>query len=158
MISNRYFILIACIGFLIVSSVITFAEKDKSSKQNDASVNLIIKLDNIEAGTITMSQLSNVNIVAAMVINGVDGSAINYTVNSFTFSASNPKDSKDTTSFTENITGNSLTAKTKKKLMQLKPGSTIVIKNISATSPQNMNVSYGSTVWNVVADPTGNHK
>jgi len=156
---NKLFIKIIVISLLLTDSVNHIhARGVVLPKQNDAAVNLVIKLDNIESGTITISQLANVNIVAAMVINGVDGSAINYTVNSFTFSVNNPKDSKDTTNYTENITGNALTVKTKKKIAQLKPGSIITVKNISATSPQNMNVSYGTTVWNVVADPTGNHK
>ncbi len=142
---------------LICCAFFSFARNHNPLHQNEASVNLIIKLDNIESGTVTIDQLSNVSEVSAMVINAIDGTAINYTVNSFTFSASNVKGPKDSADFIENVKGNMLTRTIKQKILKLRPGSQIVIYNISATSPQNMNVVYGSTTWQVVANPTTIH-
>src|ERR1039458_2893678 len=74
----------------------------KYIKQNDASVNLIIRLGNVEAGSVTLSQLANAGMVSAEVINATDGTPITYTVNSFTFSTSVVKGNKTIVTYTEN--------------------------------------------------------
>jgi len=130
----------------------------KSIKQNDASVNLIIRLGNVEAGSVTLSQLANAGMVSAEVINATDGTPITYTVNSFTFSTSYFKGNKKIVTYTENATGNSLTKTMKAKMASLKPGSIVTIDNGNALSPQNMMVSFGATSWQIAADPATKEK
>ncbi len=125
-----------------------------SVKQNNASVNLIIRLGNVEAGSVTLSQLANAGMVSAEVINATDGTPITYTVNSFTFSTSYLKGNKKIVTYTENATGNSLTKTMKAKIAGLKPGSIITIDNGNALSPQNMMVSFDATSWQIAPDPT----
>jgi len=131
---------------------------DKPLKQNDASVNLIIRLGNVEAGSVTLSQLSNADVVSAEVINATDGTPITYAVNSYTFSTSLLKGNKVVVTYTENATGNSLTKTMKAKIAGQQPGSTITIDNVKAISPQNMMVSFGATSWQIVAGPVSKEK
>ena len=135
-----------------------FVAKSKVFRQNDSAVNLIVKLDNIEAGTVTVSQLANVNTVNAAVINATDGTPIDYTINSFTLAISQVKDTKEIIRYSEDATGNNLTRTMKAKIAALQPGDIITIKNLKATSPQNASVTYGNTVWQVVANPASKQK
>ena|GEM_PF-5679590 len=127
-------------------------------KQNDSAVNLVVKLDNIEAGTVTLSQVANVSTVTAAVINAKDGTPIDYAVNSFTFTISHMKDSKEAIQYSEDTKGDQLTKPMKARLAALRPGDIITIKNVKATSPQNASVTYGSTNWQIVPDPSAKQK
>ena len=131
-----------------------YSLSSKPIKQNEASVNLIIRLGNVESGSVTLSQLSNAGMVSAEVINATDGTPITYTVNSFTFSTLVSKGNKTVITYTENATGNSLTKTMRAKIANLKPGNVITIDNIKAISPQNMLVSFGATAWQIAVDPT----
>jgi hypothetical protein len=130
----------------------------KVIRQNDASVNLIIRLGNVEAGSVTLSQLANAGMVSAEVINATDGTPITYAVNSYTFTTSVLQGNKAIVTYTENATGNSLSKLMKAKIANLKPGNIITIDNIKAISPQNMMVSFGATSWQIAADPTTKEK
>ena len=150
----KFFFLIPLILILPLFSSIS----SHTMKQNDASVNLIIRLGNVESGSVTLSQLANAGMVSAEVINAIDGTPITYTVNSYTFSTSVFKGDKAVVTYTENTTGNSLTKTMKTRMATLKPGNIITIDNGKALSPQNMLVSFGSTSWQIAADPTTKEK
>ena len=143
---------------LIIPFFFGFVAKSKISKQNDSAVNLIVKLDNIEAGTVTVFQLANVNTVNAAVINATDGTPIEYAINSFTLTISQIKGEKEVISYSEDATGNNLTRTMKAKITASQPGDIITIKNLKATSPQNASITYDKTVWQVVANPASKHQ